>query len=174
MLARKAELFLGSVGSFFWYEQVMSWYTNLLPYELKLRLKHFTDRATTELTSIQNECTLASQSAVIRPEAILDYNRQYINDLPVTSPHGSDFSALRELLKLHRFKRSTRHSNATATRVASPSKGLCVRVMRNRSNQHVPKAHVLGRVVLTVNFCPHDCEITFRLFQRICFELEVD
>ena len=52
-------------------------------------------------------------SAVIRPEGILDYNRQYINDLPVASPHGSDFSALRELLQLHRFKRSTRHSNAT-------------------------------------------------------------
>ena len=45
----------------------MSRYTNLLPYELELRLKHFTDCATTELTSIQNERTLASQSAVNLP-----------------------------------------------------------------------------------------------------------
>ena len=44
----------------------MSWYTNLLPYDLERRLKHSSDRATTELTSVQNECTLAGQSAVSR------------------------------------------------------------------------------------------------------------
>jgi hypothetical protein len=43
MLARKAELFLASVGSFFGNEQVMSGYTNLLLYELELRMKHLTD-----------------------------------------------------------------------------------------------------------------------------------
>ncbi len=34
-----------------------------------------------------------------------------INDLPVTSPHGSDFNAVRKFLELHRFERSKRHSN---------------------------------------------------------------
>ena len=34
-----------------------------------------------------------------------------INDLPATSPHGSDFSTIRKFLELHRFERSTRHSN---------------------------------------------------------------
>lgn len=62
MLSRKAELLLASVGAFFCCEQVRSCCTNLLPYELQLRLKHFIDRATTELTSIQNECTLAGHS----------------------------------------------------------------------------------------------------------------
>lgn len=38
---------------------------------------------------------------------------QYISDLPVTSPHGSDFSDIRKFLELHRFERSTRHSNGT-------------------------------------------------------------
>ena len=70
MLARKAELLLSSVESFLCSEQVMSRYTNLLPYELELRLKHFTDYATRELTSIQNERTLASQSAVSRRKCI--------------------------------------------------------------------------------------------------------
>ena len=79
----------------------MSWYTNLLSYELERRLKHSSDRATRELASVQNECRLAGQSAVIRSEAILDYNRQYINDLPATSPHGSDSNGLRELLELY-------------------------------------------------------------------------
>ena len=46
----------------------MSWYTNLLSYELERRLKHSSDRATTELTSLQNERTLAGQSAVNRPK----------------------------------------------------------------------------------------------------------
>ncbi len=40
-----------------------------------------------------------------------------INDLPVTSPHGSDFGAIRKLLKLHRFERSTRQSNGTPRQV---------------------------------------------------------
>src|SRR5215467_7336225 len=74
VLATKAELFLSPVGSFFWSEQVMSWYTNLLPYDLERRLKHSSDRATTELTSLQNERTLAGQSAVRRPEGLLHYN----------------------------------------------------------------------------------------------------
>jgi hypothetical protein len=42
----------------------MSRYTNLLVCELERRLKHFTDRAITHLPLIQNECTLAGQSAV--------------------------------------------------------------------------------------------------------------
>jgi len=53
----------------------MSWYTNLFPHDLECRLKHSSDRATTELTSVQNECRLAGQSAVIRSEDVLDYNR---------------------------------------------------------------------------------------------------
>jgi hypothetical protein len=39
-------------------------------------------------------------SAVIRPEGVLDYNRHHINDLPVTSPHGSDFRAMRKIFDL--------------------------------------------------------------------------
>jgi hypothetical protein len=39
-----------------------------------------------------------------------------INDLPVTSPHGSDFNAVRKFSELHRFERSTRHSNGTSRR----------------------------------------------------------
>ena len=54
-------------GSIFWNQQVIFWYTNRLPYELGPHLKHCTDRATTELTSIQNECALGGQSAVIHP-----------------------------------------------------------------------------------------------------------
>lgn len=38
---------------------------------------------------------------------------KHLNDLPITSPHGSDFDATRKLLKLHRFERSTRHSDGT-------------------------------------------------------------
>jgi len=53
----------------------MSWYTNLLPYDLERRLKHSSDRATRELTSVLNECRLAGQSVVIRPKGVLDYNR---------------------------------------------------------------------------------------------------
>ena len=45
----------------------MSWYTNLLPYDLERSLKHSSDRATTELTSVQNECRLAGQSADSHP-----------------------------------------------------------------------------------------------------------
>jgi hypothetical protein len=30
-----------------------------------------------------------------------------------TSPHGSDFSAVRKFLELHRCERGTRHSNGT-------------------------------------------------------------
>lgn len=33
-------------------------------------------------------------SAVIRPGTDLDYNRRYVNDLPVSSPHASDRMAL--------------------------------------------------------------------------------
>jgi hypothetical protein len=44
-------------------------------------------------------------SAVIQPEAVFDYNHQYINDLPETSPHGSDSNDLREMLNLYRLKR---------------------------------------------------------------------
>jgi hypothetical protein len=55
----------------------MSRYTNLLVCELERRLKHFTDRAITHLPLIQNECTLAGQSAVIRPEGVFYYNRHY-------------------------------------------------------------------------------------------------
>jgi hypothetical protein len=36
-----------------------------------------------------------------------------INDLPVTSPHGSDSVAIRKFLELHRLERSMRHSNGT-------------------------------------------------------------
>lgn len=82
---------------------------------------------------------LPGLSAVIRPKAILDCIRQYINDLPLTSPYGSDFSALRELLKVHRFKRSTRHSNATRRRVASPLERFYVRVMCNRATSTFQK-----------------------------------
>jgi len=57
-----------------------------LPYDLERRLKHSSDRATTELTSVQNECRLAGQSAVMRPKEILDYNRHTLNDLPATQP----------------------------------------------------------------------------------------
>jgi len=55
-----------------------------------------------------NDC-----SAVSRPEGVLDYNRHYINDLPTTSPHGSDSNTLRELLELYRFERRAWHSSAT-------------------------------------------------------------
>jgi len=33
--------------------------------------------------------------------------------MTATSPHESDFSAVRNFLELHRFERSTRHSNGT-------------------------------------------------------------
>lgn len=56
----------------------------------------------------ENDC-----SAVSRPEGVLDYNRHYINDLPTTSPHGSDSNTLRELLELYRFERRAWHSSAT-------------------------------------------------------------
>jgi hypothetical protein len=41
-----------------------------------------------------------------------------INDLQVTSPHGSDFRAIRKFLELHRFERRTRHSNGTVRSVS--------------------------------------------------------
>jgi hypothetical protein len=106
-------LFLSPVESSFKGDEGISRYTNLLLAQLKLRLKRLSARATTELTSAQNECTLASQSAVSRPEGVLDYNRHYINDLPTTSPHGSDSNTLRELLELYRFERRAWHSSAT-------------------------------------------------------------
>jgi len=40
------------------------------------------------------------QSAVRRPECVLHYNGQYINDLPITSPHGSDLYCIKEILDL--------------------------------------------------------------------------
>jgi hypothetical protein len=89
ILVGKAEPFLSSVESLLKSEQVLSCYTNLLPTQLKLRLQHSTNRGTRELTAVQNERTLASQSAVRRPEGVLDYNRHCVNDLPATSPHGS-------------------------------------------------------------------------------------
>jgi hypothetical protein len=52
-------------------------------------------------------------SAVKRPEGILDYNRHYINDLPVTRPHGSDFGAMRKILNLQRPEADTWHSSGT-------------------------------------------------------------
>src|SRR5215472_17565296 len=48
----------------------------------------YSTSTTKSITSRQNECTLASQSAVRRPEGVFDYNRHYVNDLPTTSPHG--------------------------------------------------------------------------------------
>jgi hypothetical protein len=57
------------------------------------------------------EPTSGRVTSVRRSERILHYNGQYINDLPVTSPHGSDFGAIRKILELHRFEPSTRHSN---------------------------------------------------------------
>src|SRR5215469_1315187 len=52
------------------------------------------------ITSPQNECTLAGQSAVSRSERILDYNRQYLNDLPATSPHGSHSETSQKNLRI--------------------------------------------------------------------------
>jgi hypothetical protein len=59
-------------------------------------------------------------SAVSRPEGVLDYNRHYINELPITSPHGSNSNALRELLELYRFERRAWHSSAT------PREDVCI------------------------------------------------
>ena len=42
---------------------------------------------------------------------------KHLNDLPITSPHGSDFDATRKLLKLHQFEWSTRHSDGTPRQV---------------------------------------------------------
>ncbi len=42
---------------------------------------------------------------------------KHLNDLPITSPHGSDFDATRKLLKLHQFERSARHSDGTPRQV---------------------------------------------------------
>ena len=59
------------------------------------------------------EITADDLSAFIRPEGVLDYNRHYINDLPVTSPHGSDFGAMRKILNLQRPEADTWHSSGT-------------------------------------------------------------
>jgi hypothetical protein len=42
---------------------------------------------------------------------------KHLNDLPITSPHGSDFDATCKLLKLHQFERSTPHSEGTPRQV---------------------------------------------------------
>jgi hypothetical protein len=61
---------------------------------------------------------------------VFGYNHQYINDLPATSPHGSDSNTLRELLELCRFERRAWHSNATPERMPVSSKVLCVRLLK--------------------------------------------
>jgi len=53
-------------------------------------------------------------SAVIRPERVLDYNRQYINDLPKTSPHGSYFDIIEKSATFSVSERNLWHSNDTA------------------------------------------------------------
>jgi len=40
-----------------------------------------------------------------------------INDLPTTSPHGSDFGATRKFLELQEFERCTRHRDGTPRHV---------------------------------------------------------
>jgi len=51
-----------------------------------------------------------------------------INDLPTTSPHGSYFGATHKVLELHRFERSTRHSNGTSRQeLRRPRKPLALR-----------------------------------------------
>lgn len=40
-----------------------------------------------------------------------------INDLPTTSLHGSDFTAMRKFLCLHRPEHDTRHSIGTPVRL---------------------------------------------------------
>jgi hypothetical protein len=81
----------------------------------------------TELMS-RSAKQMASQSAVSRPEGVLDYNRHYINGLLTTSPHGSDSNTLRELLELYRFERRAWHSSAT------PREGVSILESSNQQN----------------------------------------
>jgi len=65
---------------------------------------------------------------------------KHLNDLPITSPHGSDFDATRKLLKLHQFERSTRHSDGTPQQMLRHPQRLSGHCEAKNGNADLPKA----------------------------------
>ena len=84
------------------------------------------------------------------------------NDLPATSPHGSDFRTIRKFLQLHRFERSTRHSNDTprqGLRVTSQTIDLWA-MSRSRERIRAPALTTIAIFGCSINSSGRTCPLT--------------